>query len=790
MPKRRPVPVKRIHITPKFHYDVAYLRPYAEYRDLCVGHIAKALDLLEKHPSYRFLIEQTILIEEYLAKYPRQLERLRTLTASGRLAVAPGMYVMPDMNMPDGESFFRQVAEGKRWLLKTLGIEAKVCWIADCWGHHAQLPQLLTQLGYDYYVFWRCMDRKLPVAQFHWKGLDGTSIKTHWLGFRGYSHIRFPQEGEVVNAADLNLSGCSPEAVRGLARELSEFSTTGSVLLVNGGDFMEPQASAPGVLEALGKTRGLPPIVFATPAEFLGGLDWRKAGSWKGEFNSALQGTFSIHPKIKQDDRRLAMDLIGLEALAAVSGLRNVDLQKPWRLVLKQQFHDIICGSLVDAAVEESHREHQTAEDLVSGEGRIGNGAGVPRIFNPLSFARTERVEAGGASYRVDLPPFGFAQLDDASRLPRAEVQKPEGPWSFHGSHYLAEVDAKGFITRLSLPGSKENLARDTPTPFGSLGLQMDDGDPWLKFVGPLSGGSRESALTQNDPDPWDRGLVGEIVNRGTHRAQVARARALSRHREELVIEQEGMLSFWTVRIPFKTTIRFHRESRRIEYRTDLTPVGKHCRIRAAFPTSISNGRARFEIPFGIQARGGGEHAAQNWVDLSGAQAGLALLNRGIPGNAVEGGILLLSLMRSVAMEYKTQSSGMFLEGIPQTFDYAVVPHRKGEDALLVREGRAFNQPPLPCRLERPGNPAGFQIHGETIFASTLKPSGDWVFLRLYEGCGKKVAARIRAAEGLSAYAFTDGLENPLGTWKTVTGPIKVPFKPFEIKGILFKARG
>ncbi|MBN8217487.1 MAG: alpha-mannosidase [Spirochaetes bacterium] len=783
MPQRRPVPVSRIHITPKFHYDVAYLRPYAEYRDLCVGHIAKALDLLEKHPEYRFLVEQTILLEEYLAKYPKHLERLRALAKAGRFAVAPGMYVMPDMNLPDGESFYRQVAEGKRWLADTLGLEAKVCWIADCWGHHAQLPQMLGQLGYEYYVFWRCMDRRLPVAQFHWRGIDGSSVKTHWLGYRGYGHIRFPHEGEVVNAADLNLAGCSPDAVRGLARELSTFATTGSVLLVNGGDFMEPQASAPSALKALAKEKGMPPVAFATPAEFLGGLDWKKAGKWGGEFNSALQGTFSIHPKIKQDNRRLAMDLLAQEALAAVAGSREGASPQAWRLVLKQQFHDIICGSLVDSAVEESHREHQKAEGLLR---RGARASGIPQIFNPLSFPRTERVEAGGARYRVTLPPFGLATLEEKDRLPRPEAGAA-GPWTFQGDHFRAELDAKGFLTALSLKGSRENLVRSSPTPFGSLGLQMDYGDPWCKWEGPVSGGSRESALTQNESDPWDRSIEGEIVNRGTQRAAITGARAISQNREELVVEQEGLLAFWTVRLPFKTTIRLHRESRRIEYRTVMTGQGKHYRVRAAFPTAFPKGRGRFEIPFGIQARGQGEHVAQNWVDCSGAKAGVALLNRGLPGNAVEGGILLLSLMRSVAMEYKTQSAGMFQEGIEQRFEYAIVPHRSGEDALLVREGRAFNQPPLACRAERAVAARTWELSGENVFASALKPAGEGVFLRLYEACGEKTAARLRPASNFGQYAFTDGLENPSAPWRPCPPVLSLAFRPFEIKGILFK---
>src|SRR5207247_1983484 len=108
-----------------------------------------------------------------------------------RFTVAPGQWAMPDLNHPGGEALFAQNRVGKAWLQTHLGIEPDVCWIADCWGHPATLPQIMSQSGYDFYVFWRCMRPDVMKNDFHWRGLDGTSLKTHWLA-RGYGNIRFP----------------------------------------------------------------------------------------------------------------------------------------------------------------------------------------------------------------------------------------------------------------------------------------------------------------------------------------------------------------------------------------------------------------------------------------------------------------------------------------------------------------------------------------------------------------------------------------------------------------------
>ena len=58
--------------------------------------------------------------------FSRKLKReviatLHDLAGEGRLAFAPGMYVMPDMNMVDAESLFLLTKYGKRFLQENFG---------------------------------------------------------------------------------------------------------------------------------------------------------------------------------------------------------------------------------------------------------------------------------------------------------------------------------------------------------------------------------------------------------------------------------------------------------------------------------------------------------------------------------------------------------------------------------------------------------------------------------------------------------------------------------------------
>jgi alpha-mannosidase len=313
--------------------------------------------------------------------------------------------------------------------------------------------------------------------------------------------------------------------------------------------------------------------------------------------------------------------------------------------------------------------------------------------------------------------------------------------------------------------------------------MQIDNGDLWLNFDAPLSGGSMESAFTRNHPDPYDRSKPDELVNRGTFRPRILSATLLPSEPGALHIEQRGELRFWRIVIPYTTRILLRESSRRIEFQTDLVPTGKNYRIRAAFPTRLGGGFCMHEVAFGIQERGEGEHAAQNWASLVDERAGLAILNRGTPGMSVDQGVMLLSLFRSVAMEYKTASSDSFQEGIPHTFEYAIVPHAPDALAEVVQEGQAFNFPPLPCKPAAP-ELTGWEIKGAAL--SSLRRLKEGIFLRLYEPVGKPSSVTISLPKHLRAFASADAFGRAIEEPRPCSEGIDFKLKPFEIVALLF----
>ena len=163
-----------------------------EYLEMGLPHILTAVRLLKEHPNYRFTLDQVEYFKPFLERYPEEAGSFRKFVAEGSLQIVCGLNVMPDDNMPSGESFIRQMFYAKGYCRDALGAEVTVGWLLDTFGHHAQMPQLLRLAGYHSFWFSRGVeDRDKMPSEFLWQGLDGTRIPAFWLPF-SYGHLYGP----------------------------------------------------------------------------------------------------------------------------------------------------------------------------------------------------------------------------------------------------------------------------------------------------------------------------------------------------------------------------------------------------------------------------------------------------------------------------------------------------------------------------------------------------------------------------------------------------------------------
>src|SRR5712671_2761502 len=89
-------------VIPHTHWEGAVFKTREEYLEMGLPHILHALQLLEKHPSYTFVLDQVAYVKPFLERYPEHEAAFRKFVAQGRLELVLGMDVMPDVSKPGG----------------------------------------------------------------------------------------------------------------------------------------------------------------------------------------------------------------------------------------------------------------------------------------------------------------------------------------------------------------------------------------------------------------------------------------------------------------------------------------------------------------------------------------------------------------------------------------------------------------------------------------------------------------------------------------------------------------
>jgi alpha-mannosidase len=250
----------------------------------------------------------------------------------------------------------------------------------------------------------------------------------------------------------------------------------------------------------------------------------------------------------------------------------------------------------------------------------------------------------------------------------------------------------------------------------------------------------------------------------------------------------------------FATRVRMYPGIRRIDIHTQVLNQEQFVRYRVLFPTSLEGGHNVQEIAFGsIERPVRQEFPAQNWMDSSAGGRGLAVLNRGLPGNTAADGTLLVSLMRSTRLisygagggfEPGTSSDSGLELGKWMGFDYALAPHAGAwQDAQVFRAGLEFNNPLIVRKTgvhggEMPKVWSFMEVSNPHVVVSALKPSrhGE-VAVRVYEAAGQPAqGVRMRFTRAVAAVRAANLIEDPGEELPVRDHAVSFDLRPYEIK--------
>lgn len=789
-------PALLVHAVGHAHLDLAWLWPLRETIRKGARTFASALYNIERHPGYVFGCSQPQLFAWMKERHPALYAKIKAAVLAGRIEPQGTFWVEPDCNMPSGESFVRQILTGARFFREEFGIVPACCWEPDVFGYNGQLPQILKRSGHDFFMTqklsWNIVNR-FPHQSFHWEGIDGTSVLTHMLPEETYN---------------------SPAAARSLdkiVRTYAERTVSDHALMVFGiGDGGGgPDAEH---LERLKRAPGLPglPAVRIAPASAFFEV-WKKdAGKflrWKGElYLERHQGTLTTQARTKRHNRKSEIALRETEWAAFLAATHagvpcpTEALDRLWKEVLLYQFHDILPGSSIKRVYDECNARYELIqqelaalreERYVAVASKL-TGAGNLVAFNSLSWPRSEWIKRDEGWRHVTVPALGWNIVADATPNTAHRAELIATASLLENETLRVEFASDGRIA--SIFDKKSSREIIPPGEFGNdLVVIPDTGDAW-----------------DFEADHGKKDVVGYLrqpVRRPKLDAAVFHIDGPCAVREQI----------WSIGASaIRQTLRLFSGADSLVFDTALDWQEPAHMLRVRFPVAIKSDEARFEIPFGSILRSTLEDtshrsaqfevAAQQWVDLSQADYGVALLNDCKYGFRIKGHVIDMNLLRSVPHpgapligkddQPDRSAAAVYGDLGAHTFTYALKPHAGPADlGELTAAARALNTPlslvasgattALSPNLNTPGAPC-IALESPAVELAAVKPAEDglgWVF-RLVNVTNAPVSASIAAA-GTGTWTECDLTERFLrhpAPLPRESRAVKVDFTSHEIK--------
>jgi alpha-mannosidase len=744
------------HLTGNSHIDAAWLWPWTESVDVVKRTFGTALQLMYEYPEYTYT-QSAAAYNEWLAdKYPEMNAEIAQRIKEGRWEIVGGMWVEPDLNMPDGESLVRQLLVGKRWYKNAYGVDVRVGWNPDSFGYTWQLPQIYKKSGVDYFVTQKMAwndTNQLPFKFFWWESPDGSKVLTyfpHDYANDNLNPVRLARDFTIAQKQAAGLTGMM---------DLYGIGDHGGgptrAILDEGRHWAYP--SLPAYV--------MPKIEFGTALPYFAALEkqiapnspvWDYASiakgytppppvagrlnipTWKSElyfeYHRGVMTTQANHKKNMREAEEQMLDAEKWASLAWVLAGRaypSSDLTEDWKKVLFNQFHDLAAGSGIGVIYKDAQKDYDVvrwstneidtnalktvAERIdTSLRGKIAQGQSIV-IFNPLGWMRS-----GEAAFPATGYPNGFEIRDPQTGIthPSALLPKEVRDGIEEYRFPVPDVPALGYEVFQIVPTTGGQhwavgpgpVAKEEKNDFvlenGYLRVVIDKQtgciislfDKRSKFEALAAGacGNQLQAFKDKpkDYDAWNIDL-GTLDQPPTLFTQADKVELLGD--DAVRVTQTWQSS------KFVQTIRFARMAPEVDIDNEIDWHENHVLLKAAFPLAASGPFATYEIPYGTIDRptthnnswekAQFEVTALRWADLSGPG----------PDGKVHG----LSVLNQNKYGYDAVGNVLRLTLLRSPkwpdaeadmghhhFHYALYPHAgTWKDALTVRHGYEYNYP-------------------------------------------------------------------------------------------------
>jgi alpha-mannosidase len=826
----------QFHLAGNSHIDSAWLWPWTETVNAVNKTFRTATQLMREYPGYTFTqsaAQHTAWIAE---KYPELNDEIRSRVKEGRWEIVGGMWVEPDLNMPDGESLARQLLVGTRYFKSQYGSDVRIGWNPDSFGYNWQLPQIYKKSGIDYFITTKLTyneTHQMPFKLFWWESPDGSKVLTY-----------FPR---VYDSSDLSLERLSSDFVRAqtLAPGLPTLLDLYGVGDHGGGPTREILDEGMHWMQA---DKIAPVAKFGTVQPYFSAIEKRISDqspvwdykriddhvppkeaphggiaipTWKDELYFEFhRGVFTSQANHKRSMRQSEEWLLNSEKYASLAWLAGsnypqTELTNAWKKALFNQFHDLAAGSGIGVLYKEAQEDYQQvrwatdeissqALDTISKDVNTAVPSGVPvLVFNPLAWPRSGLVTV---DVQMPAPSHGrVSVLDAESRVvPSRILSADETRNSYKLLLQVKDVPSMGYRVLRVVPGERRF---DTDLKVNGFTLENSvlrvsvdretgcitsiyNKKSTIEALQPSSCGNELQTFADNPKccDAWN-------IDPGT----LDHANILRKADSVEIVDNDPLRVAIRVSRSWQSSkfvqeIALYTGSDQVEVANDIDWHESHTLLKAAFPLAATSSYATYEIPFGTIERPTTrnnsweatkfEVPAIRWADLGNERQGLSLLNESKYGYDAKLNVLRLSLLRSPKSPDPEADMGR------HRFSFSLYLHSGDwKQALTIRRGYEYNYSLTAMQVQGhtgnlPAEHSFLSVEPESLVLTSMKKAEDSnaLILRVFEWAGKEGTAEFSVPKGASSATITNLMEKPQGPEITVTsGPIRIPIHPFEI---------
>jgi alpha-mannosidase len=735
------------------HIDAAWLWPRSETIDVVHRTFTTALQLMNEYPDYTFTQSAAQYSEWMADKYPELNAQIRQRIQEGRWEIVGGMWVEPDLNLPDGESLVRQLLVGQRYFQKEYGVVARIGWNPDSFGYNWQLPQIYKRSGLDYFVtqkmHWNDTNQ-LPFRLFWWQSPDGSKVLTYFPTDYVHDNVnparisadfaqsaqRNPGTAEMLDLYGIGDHGGGPtramldQADHWVGEQKAADSAVPAMRYGTAGKYFSDVEGKLNPDSPVWNYDRIAKGYVAPPAAASGAMG---IPTWKDELYFEFhRGVFTTQAAQKRNNRASEVATLDAEKLASMAWLKGQaypggELTENWKKITFNQFHDLAAGSGIAVIYRDAQKDYTEVfrSDREISEASLNALAatvdtrvksGVPvMVYNSMAWPRSETVKLS-----VQLPQAATGvQVFDAQnrRLPTQQISRDDVTDRREVLVLVSDIPALGYrVLRadasVGASGPTDLKAEELPGENAAsillsnahVSVTIDKKTGCItslislptksEFLAPHACGNQLQTFkdTPKQYDAWN-------IDPGTLDTPLPIDET-----DSVTLLDHGPVRA-TVRVVrtwqsshFTQDISLYAGADEVEVDNDVDWHETHVLLKAAFPLAASGPKATYEIPYGSIERT--TERNNSWEK---AKFEVPALRWADLGDARQG----LSLLNDSKYGYDAAGNTLRLTLLrsptwpdpdadrgPQHFRYALYPHAgPWKQALTVRRGYEFNDP-------------------------------------------------------------------------------------------------